>query len=248
MRCAGSSALRSRLRLRSRAVSSSTDWWNSPRGTTDVGPSSRQATLVCGRFALNVHGESVFDSFDWLDRGRATDEGAEPWSPMRNIAPTNESLLIGKRPGAKPTLRRMRWGMTTSANTKTRTQINARVETLHARPLFRRAFQRGRCLVPATGYYEWFDAGEGKKPYYAVDARGQLLLMAGLYERSAAGVFGFVVVTQPSSGTASQYHARMPLLVPAAQRERWLDDPDPRTRLRSVETSLHWSQTDPNKT
>lgn len=144
----------------------------------------------------------------------------------------------------------MRWGMANPAQAKSRTHINARVETLHARPLFRRAFRRGRCLVLASGYYEWFDAGEGKKPYYAVDARGQLLLMAGLYERSESGVFGFVVVTQPSSGTAVQYHARMPLLVPSELRECWLEDPDPRARLRGTTTSvapipLQWSQTDP---
>lgn len=205
---------------------------------------------MCGRFALDVHGESVFDSFDWLDRSRSSANAEGPWSPARNIAPTNDSFVIGRRPGAKPTLSRMRWGMTSAAQSKARTHINARVETLHTRPLFRRAFQRGRCLVPATGYYEWFDAGEGKKPYYAVDARGQLLLMAGLYARSDAGVFGFVVVTQPSSGTAVQYHARMPLLVPSELRESWLEDPDPRTQLCGLASSLDsvpldWSQMDP---
>lgn len=200
---------------------------------------------MCGRFALDVHGESVFDSFDWLDRGRSSELATTPWAPKRNIAPTNESLVVGQRPGATPTARSMRWSIENTAHSKTRNHINARVETLHARPIFRRAFQRGRCLIPATGYYEWFDAGEGKKPYYAVDARGQLLLMAGLYERSAAGVFGFVVVTQPSSGTATQYHERMPLLVPEELRESWLHDPDPRTQLQGVSTELHWSQTDP---
>ena len=199
---------------------------------------------MCGRFALDVHGETVFDSFNWLDVERS---GASPrrWIPKRNIAPTDESLVVGRRPGNKSTLRRMRWGIRHVARSKARTHINARVETLDARPLFRRAFQRGRCLIPSTGYYEWFDAGDGKMPYYAQDATGQLLLMAGLYARDVAGAFGFVVVTQPAIGNAVQYHERMPLWVAPANHERWLEDPDPRGKLRGVVPELQWTQTDP---
>ncbi|MFT5356114.1 MAG: putative SOS response-associated peptidase YedK [Polyangiales bacterium] len=201
--------------------------------------------VMCGRFALDVHGESVFDSFDWLDRAQSVEQRATPWVPIRNIAPTDESLVIGRRPGAEPTLRGMRWGLDSAAHPKGRKQINARVETLDTRPLFRRAFRRGRCLVPATGYYEWFDAGDGKRAHYAQDAGGQLLLMAGLYAPGVEGTFGFVVVTQPSSGSAAQYHGRMPLLVPEGLRETWLEERDPRVHLQGASPELRWTQTDP---
>lgn len=198
---------------------------------------------MCGRFALDVHGDTVFASFDWLDRGRS-DGQTSPWLPKGNVAPTTHSPVIGSRPGAAPTLQTMGWGVD-GTHSKKRKHINARVETLHTRPLFRRAYQRGRCLVPASGYYEWFDAGEGKLPYYAQDARGQLLLMAGLYARNPAGVFGFVVVTQPSSGSASRYHDRMPLLVPEDLRETWLEEAEPRSRLQQKPPELRWTQKGP---
>ena len=192
---------------------------------------------MCGRFALDVHGDAVFDSFDWLERGGSD----ASWVPQRNIAPTDSALVVGARPGARPTLRRMRWGFDGAA----KIAINARVETLDTRPLFQRAFRHGRCLVPASGYYEWYDAGDGKQAYYAQDSAGQLLLMAALYGKQRDGVFGFVVVTQPSE--AGAHHPRMPLLVPAAERRRWLEEHDPRRALVGAAEGIEWKARDPRK-
>ena len=201
---------------------------------------------MCGRFALDVHGETVFSSFDWLDRSRSkVDVG-----PNRNVTPTTSMPVIGARKERQPTLQTMGWGVRAERDgTKGRPVINARVETLHSRPMFRSAFVGAtrRCLVPASGYYEWYDAGEGKKAYYGVDARGQLLLMAGLYQKTGDGLFGFVVVTRPAVGAIADHHPRMPLLVNDGDHERWLREPDPREALQEKDVPLAWRVRDPLK-
>ena len=71
----------------------------------------------------------------------------------------------------------MRWGLIPSWWSKPLKEIklatfNARVETIRDKPMFRRGFKRTRCLIPASGYYEWHDAPDGKQPYYFTAAMG----------------------------------------------------------------------------
>jgi SOS response associated peptidase (SRAP) len=114
--------------------------------------------------------------------------------------------VIG-REGARA-LASMRWGLVPSWWSKPLKEMklatfNARVETVAEKPIFRGAFQRTRCLIPASGYYEWNDASDGKQPYYFTLRDGTPITIAGLWDdaigtkrRTAArvkGVFGTIL-------------------------------------------------------
>lgn len=100
--------------------------------------------------------------------------------------------------------------------------INARAETASEKVTFADAVTRGRCLVPATGYFEW-DTAKAKHRFTPAD-RG-LLYMAGLCRKTPDGL-RFVVITTPSApvGAAAAVHPRMPLLIPALSADDWMRD------------------------
>lgn len=119
--------------------------------------------------------------------------------------------------------------------------INARAETVADKPAFRRAFAKRRCIIPADGYFEWYqpgadapqtDAKKGRKPakvpFFIHPADGSSLPMAGLYEwwrdpnggPDAPWVLTYTIITTSSTDELGQIHDRMPMTVPP---ERWAD-------------------------
>src|SRR5439155_9106312 len=98
---------------------------------------------------------------------------AEQYRPRYNVAPSDAHLIVAGRQ-----LLGARWGLGDQP------QINARSETAAELPTFRQAFAHGRCVVPADGFFEW---DPERRPLWYRRRDGQLLLMAGLYERTAAG-------------------------------------------------------------
>lgn len=123
--------------------------------------------------------------------------------------------------------------------------INARAESLAIRPAFRRAFERWRCLVPASGFYEWAKErapavagrtptaggargakGGPRQPYYFRRADGAPLALAGLWEvwHDAEGrpLHSCTVITTPASADVARVHHRMPLVLQPSTWDRWL--------------------------
>jgi putative SOS response-associated peptidase YedK len=102
-----------------------------------------------------------------------------------NICPTDTVDAIIER-GGKRDLVPMRWGLIPSWWKKRAKEIpatfNARAETLADRPMFRDAFRRNRCLIPASGYYEWLATSTGKQPYYYTGRDDSPLTFAGLWD------------------------------------------------------------------
>ncbi|MFJ6520398.1 SOS response-associated peptidase [Streptomyces filamentosus] len=155
---------------------------------------------MCGRFAASRPAEELVEIF-----------GVEKWEPEEtldqdwNVAPTKQVHAVLERPvkdaeTPRPVrqLRTLRWGLVPSWSKTPEgaaRMINARAETLHEKPSFKRAFQSRRCILPADGYYEWVTGAaerdlevEGKKkrprkqPYFVTPADGSVFAMAGLYE------------------------------------------------------------------
>ncbi len=152
-----------------------------------------------------------------------------------NIAPTQEVPVVGRRAGRGPRLGTLRWGLIPSwakdlsVGSK---MINARSETLSEKPSFRKAFRERRCLVVATGFYEWRRGADGKKQAMYIrrpDARP--FGFAGLWERwrspSGTVVHSCAIITATAEGALASVHHRMPLVVQPEDRARWLD-PDHR--------------------
>ncbi|WP_083523371.1 SOS response-associated peptidase [Methanofollis ethanolicus] len=97
--------------------------------------------------------------------------------------------------------------------------VNARAEDLSERPVFARLLDGGRCLVPATGFYEW-DAL--KRPFYFTLKEEPLFAFAGLYDRGS-----FVIVTTDANVLVAQVHSRMPAVLGQEREAAWLAGDDP---------------------
>jgi putative SOS response-associated peptidase YedK len=185
---------------------------------------------MCGRYASTRGRQELVDFF-------GVDGDAEDFEPDYNVAPTKPVPVVLTRPrddeSAVRELHLARWGLVpfwakdTSIGAR---MINARVETAHEKPAFRRAFGRRRCIVPADGYYEW-QTGEdgGKQPHFIRPADGGVLAMAGLYEvwRSpdAAGgrLLTCTILTTAATDDVGRIHDRMPMLVEPGVFDAWLD-------------------------
>ena len=104
--------------------------------------------------------------------------------PHYNICPTETIDAVIERDG-KRVLEQMRWGLVPSWWKKPLKELrlatfNARAETVAEKPFFRSAFKRTRCLIPASGYYEWKTIGKDKQPVYFTRRDGQIMTIAGL--------------------------------------------------------------------
>src|SRR5262249_7486008 len=108
--------------------------------------------------------------------------------------------------------------------------INARAETAADKPSFRAAFRQRRCLIPATGYYEWMPGERRKPPYFIGAADGRPPTFAGLGEHWTKGeepVESFAILTTEANEIMRPLHERMPVVVAAADFDGWLRDGDP---------------------
>lgn len=155
--------------------------------------------------------------------------------PRYNVAPTQDVpvLAISKQTGNRK-LGMMKWGLIPSW-AKDRSignrMINARAETVAAKPAFKTAFNRRRCLVPTDGFYEWKKITEKtKQPYYIRMADEKPFAFAGLWEYWRAadagdgeGILSFTVLTTTANELMATVHDRMPVIIDQENFERWLD-------------------------
>ena len=167
------------------------------------------------------------------------------------MAPTKSAPVILSRipkdeagqPDPVRQLRNLRWGLIPSWSRDPKIgsrMINARAETVHEKPSYRKAFASRRCIVTATGFYEWFptqELGKGgkplKQPYFIHRADDMFLSLAGLYEfwrdpdRSAddpdSWLSTFTVITTESTDDVGHIHDRMPMTVAPECWDEWLD-------------------------
>ena len=114
---------------------------------------------------------------------------------------------------------RMQWGFSKPVGKGQ--IINARSETAGEKPMFRRAFASARCLIPASGYYEW---GRADRKKYAIARADNAIYMAGLYRKEAPDAPArFVILTRDASLSVSGIHDRMPVIFAGDARRAWLN-------------------------
>ena len=179
---------------------------------------------MCGRYALYLHERELEDAFHI-----AVKAGDLRVDPSWNVAPMQTAPIVtaSKDDGAL-TLRPARWGLVPpwAKDDKVGARmINARAETVAEKPSFRAAFKRGRCLVPASGYYEWKPLERGKQPYFIRDASSAPLAFAGLWESWGSHekpLVTFSVITRAARGSLADIHDREPVMLNDAARDAWL--------------------------
>ncbi len=177
---------------------------------------------MCGRFSLATPQAGLFDEF-------GPTEPPFDLRPRWNIAPTQDVAVL-LRGEAVARLRMARWGLVprwAKDPAIGNRMINARAETLATKPAFRRAFARGRCLVPADGWYEWMKEGRRRTPMRLRLHGERPFAFAGLYERwhagDAAPLLTCAIVTTDAAPGIRDIHDRMPAVLPPDARARWLD-------------------------
>jgi putative SOS response-associated peptidase YedK len=161
---------------------------------------------------------------------------AVPATPERNlparhnICPTDTIDAVIERKGTRE-LKPMRWGLIPSWWKKSAKEIpatfNARAETLADKPMFRDVFKRNRCLIPASGYYEWLATPTGKQPYYYTARDGSALTFAGLWDvwknrETGTALQSCTMVVTNANALAGKVHNRMPVLLQPQDFDGWL--------------------------
>ncbi|MEP7053774.1 MAG: SOS response-associated peptidase [Actinomycetota bacterium] len=179
---------------------------------------------MCGRYASARSVDVIAGHFGAAD----VDEDLVP--PGFNVAPTDRVLVVIEKDGTRR-IAGMRWGLIPSwaADTSGAARlINARIEGLAEKPVFRTPLAQRRALVPADAYYEWFTRpGAQKQPHAIRPADGGLLAFAGLWERwhapSGERILSCTIVTTASAGPVAYLHDRMPVVLPPDLWDDWLD-------------------------
>lgn len=177
---------------------------------------------MCGRFTLYQPEAELRERFHAV-------VADAPVEPRYNIAPTQPIAVV--RETQERQLEAMRWGLVPAwAKDDRKPLINIRANTLAEKPYFRTALTRRRCLIPASGFYEWREADNpsegGKTPIYFRPTGEDILGLAGIWEERAASdgsslITCAIITTEPNALTG-MVHDRMPVIVPRDQEDRWL--------------------------
>ncbi|MEM8503169.1 MAG: SOS response-associated peptidase [Cyanobacteria bacterium P01_D01_bin.1] len=180
---------------------------------------------MCARFTLDTDIQQLKDTFALTNSVEIV--------PTWNRAPGAMSPIV-----IKDRIGLAQWGLKPAwAKPNMSTPHNARIETAATKPYFRSAWAKRRCLVPATGFYEWQNTDTGKQPIY-FNYPGQIFAFAGLWEKTAshkdtsskeasakaenADDVTFTILTQSADGPVADIHHRMPVILPPDAYEEWL--------------------------
>ncbi len=185
---------------------------------------------MCGRYTLTSPVQALRQMFEF--------EGSPNLAPRYNVAPTQTAAVVRADGDGGREIAQMRWGLVPHWAKELAIgarMINARAETVAAKPSFRQAYSRRRCLVPADGYYEWRKEGSAKQPYLFLRRDRAPMGLAGLWERwtvpdgTAAEGFSagdtietFALLTTGAHEQVATIHHRMPLILDPADFGLWL--------------------------
>jgi putative SOS response-associated peptidase YedK len=180
---------------------------------------------MCGRYVVAYDPRTLVSGFSVV---RVT-----PFPKRWNVAPQSAVPVVYETREGERVADLMRWGLVphwAKDVTIGHKLNNARAETVFDKPSFRQAVRRRRCILPASGYYEW-QAGSGpkapKQPWYFSAPSGEPLAMAGLFEawrpsESEEWMLTCCVITTEPNSVAAPVHDRMPVLLAAADWSHWL--------------------------
>jgi len=181
---------------------------------------------MCGRYADFLDQQQLMDAF--AVASVAGDDRLFP--PSYNVAPM-QAVRVIRAHGDEYLVDHARWGLVPSWAKDPAIgsrMINARLETIDAKPSFRTAFAKRRCIVPASGYYEWRTEAGVKTPYFIHTADASPLAFAGLLEawRASAHDAWLIttsIVTTAARGPMTEIHDRQPVMMQPEAWRTWLD-------------------------
>lgn len=177
---------------------------------------------MCGRYLLTASSDVLAKTFDVHGE-------APTWQPRFNLAPTEDAPIVRLNRAGQRELVLARWGFVphwSKGPGSGPLAINARAESIATNKTFRGALDRFRCVVPASGFYEWKAIGEQNQPFRIGTSDLGLLGFAGVWSRwrgKAQVVDSYAIITTKPTEEIAQLHDRMPVVLPFRDTETWLD-------------------------
>ncbi len=193
---------------------------------------------MCGRYVLNASKDLLEQVAPFAEKAQA-----DNYKASFNLAPSQKAPFVRLSSAGKEELVMARWGLIPSwakdPSVGVR-MINARAESVEEKPSFKAPFEQRRCLVLATGFYEWKAINSGsraiKQPYYFFHEGNELMTFAGLWEVwtdprprpkasediGPAVVTSFTILTTEPNDLLADYHDRMPVIIAPKNRTKWL--------------------------
>ena len=188
---------------------------------------------MCGRFTLSAPVRAVADLF------KLTVPPPE-LAPRYNVAPTQKIPAVAQQFGTRNRrLAFVRWGLVPHwAQTASGPPlVNAKSETVDRLPSFRESFVNCRCIVPATGFFEWKAEGKKKVPYLFRPTDGGILGFAAIYDQWGEGketVWSCAILTTTANEVVQPFHDRMPVALDPSEFDAWLDDDTDVVQLKEL--------------
>jgi len=176
---------------------------------------------MCGRFNLIAKADDIIGHFQLQKLPR--------YQPSYNIAPGQKILTVVGLDDKSLKAVNLFWGLVPSWSKDSKNShhlINARAETVSEKPSFRAAFHKRRCLIVASGFYEWATTDLGKKAFNIHRQDQQLFAFAGLWEHwdhDQGTLYSCTIITTQATGIMQPIHARMPVIVQPDHYPQWLD-------------------------
>ncbi|WP_164217398.1 SOS response-associated peptidase [Virgibacillus sp. YIM 98842] len=176
---------------------------------------------MCGRYTLLADELDIIKAFD-LNQDRI-----ENYEPSYNVAPGQDVLAV-IHDGKEKRAGYLRWGLVPSWAKDEKIgykMINARSETAHEKPSFKKLMEKKRCLIIADSFYEWKKTENGKQPKrIQVENRG-LFAFAGLWDKwveDGKVLFTCTILTKEANDFMQDIHHRMPIILPKSKEEEWI--------------------------
>ena len=226
---------------------------------------------MCGRFGIADDALSMVNAFG-IDPSITTFENLSACMPRYNVAPTDQIPVIFEKNNQRQT-QSMRWGLIPYQTRTIRgrsaldengkslnTPINARAETIHSKGSFKLSFEKRRCLIPASGFYEWKKTNFSKIPHWIHLENRPWMALAGIYtwwkSPSQEWIPSCTIITTTPNSLMESIHDRMPVILTEGSYDIWLNSRDPEmSELKEIlvpyaakEMSAHPVSTDVNKT
>ncbi|MEI8573564.1 SOS response-associated peptidase [Methylomonas sp. LW13] len=175
---------------------------------------------MCGRYSLTTKPDIIIEHFQLLRQVK--------FQPSYNITPGRKILNIVELDDGSLKPVNLYWGLVPSWAKDTKNSghlINARAETVKEKPSFRSAFKHRRCLIPATGFYEW-ERKNGKQPFHIHRPDNSLFAFAGLWEQwqhETETLYSCTIITTSASELMQPIHDRMPVIITPGYYRQWLN-------------------------
>lgn len=175
---------------------------------------------MCGRNSVNATKKEIAERY-------SSNRTQSKFKPSYNVAPGNNHPII--REGST-VLEDMEWNFIPEwaedySSWKNKSIINARIETVQEKKIFKEAFDQRKALIPSTGFYEWKKEGKNKQPYRIKAKNQKIFSLAGFYtkyEKDNTTKGTFVILTKEAEGKMREIHEREPVYVPKNKEKEWI--------------------------